>query len=343
MTDQLLPSQLPANYGTVLEGIKREVRESRHRAMLAVNAELVLLYWRVGSSISQAFQQEGWGAKVVDRLAQDIKASFPDMRGFSPRNLRYMRSFAEAYPDPVILQALPAKLPWTHNITLLERISASEERLWYAHKTIEHGWSYRILEIQIDTGLYQRQALSTKTTNFPATLPKALSDLAEQTLKDPYNLEFLGLAEDVEEKEFHRRLVQHMRRFLLELGVGFAFIGDHYRLRIGNSDFYPDLLFYHARLKCYVVIELKTTDFDPRDAGQLAFYVTALNETMKQSDDQPTIGLLLCRTKDKVVAEYSLKSSQTPMSISTFQLGQVLPTEQQLKAELASVEPPDEQ
>jgi predicted nuclease of restriction endonuclease-like (RecB) superfamily len=248
---QLIPDTYPA----FLQELKQRIRESQLRASVSVNRELVLLYWRIGRDILERQEREQWGAKVIDRLAADLNNAFPDMKGFSPRNLKYMRAFAEAWPDEEFVQAVLAQITWYHNLTLLEKVAA-EHRVWYAKATIEHGWSRNVLVHQIETVLHKRSG--TAITNFEKTLPAPQSDLAQQMTKDPYAFDFLMLAEDVQERELERGLLDHLKNFLLELGVGFAFVGNQYRLDVGESEFFIDLLFYHLKLRCYVVIDLKT-------------------------------------------------------------------------------------
>ena len=304
------------------------------RAALSVNRELVLLYWQLGQDILTRQRQQGWGAKVIDRLASDLQKEFPDMKGFSPRNLKYMRAFAEAYPNEPIVQEVLAQITWYHNIALIEKLKSPEERLWYAQKTVEHGWSRNVLVHQIETGLHRR--LGAALTNFDRTLPKPQSDLAQQLLKDPYNFEFLSLGQEVQERDLERALVNHIRDFLLELGVGFAFVGSQYHLEIDGDDFYIDLLFYHLRLRCYVVIDLKMKEFQPEYSGKMNFYISAVDDLLRHPDDQPTIGIILCRGKKKTVAEYALRDLNKPIGISTYQLKDSLP--QTLQGNLPTLE-----
>ncbi len=317
------------------------MQHAQLKALVAVNRELIVLYWHIGQSILERQQREAWGTKVVDRLSQDLHAAFPQMRGFSPRNLKYMRAFAEAYHDEQIVQQLAAQIPWFHNCVLLDKVKDEQERLWYIHKAIEHGWSRSILELQIETKLYSRQGKA--LTNFKRTLPALDSDLAHDTLKDPYIFHFITTEEDItQERDLQSALIAHIRRFLLELGIGFTFVGSDYRVTVGNQDFYIDLLFYHTRLRCYVVIELKAGSFKPEYAGKLSFYMTAVDEHIKQPDDKPTIGLILCKTNnDKTVAEYALKNIQSPVGVATYQIGETLP--EPFKDQLPTVQELEEQ
>jgi len=248
-------SNIGGDYDVLLRALKARIRTAQVRAVLAVNRELVLLYWQLGREVLTRQQQQGWGAKVIDKLAKDLQKEFPEMKGFSPRNLKYMRAFAETYPEEPIVQGVLAQITWYHNIALMEKLKSQVERLWYAQKTVEHGWSRNILVYQIESQLYQR--LGGAVTNFDRALPQPQSDLAHQLLKDPYCFDFLSLGENSQERDLENALVKHIREFLLELGVGFAFVGSQYRLEVGGEDFYIDLLFYHLRLRCYVVIDLK--------------------------------------------------------------------------------------
>lgn len=337
---------LDKSYIEILDALKQKIKAAQIKAALSVNAEMLLLYWEIGKTILERQDQEGWGQNIINRLSDDLKKSFPEMKGFSPRNLGYMKKFSETYPDISILQQAVAKLPWGHNVVLIDKIKNPEERLWYANKTIENGWSRNVLVIQIETGLYQRQAIADKTSNFKNTLPSPQSDLAHNMLKDPYKLDFLGLGSEAEEKEVEAALVYHMKKFLLELGVGFAFVGQQYHLEIGDQDFYIDLLFYHLKLRCYIVIELKSKDFKPEYAGKLNFYLSAVDDLLRHPDDKPSIGILLCKNKNNVVAEYALRNINRPIGVSEYTLTQAIPEEiktslptiEELEAELAEIE-----
>lgn len=334
MTDQT--SLFSDNYNVLLDRLKRRIRSAQVQAALAVNTELMLLYWNIGREILDRQKEKGWGAKVIDRLAKDLKREFPDMSGFSPRNLRYMRTFAETYPDEVIVQRSVAQLPWRHNIALLEKLQILEQRIWYAQQALENGWSRDVLVMQIESDLYTRQGGA--ITNFERTLPKPQSDLAQQLLKDPYNLNFLTLEKDAQERDLEKALVAHIRDFLLELGVGFSFMGSQYRLEVAGDEFFIDMLFYHVKLRCYVVIDLKMTEFKPEYSGKMNFYVSAVDDLLCHTDDQPTIGIILCRDKKKTVAEYALRNVNTPIAVTTHrlpkQLKNDLPTVEQLEMEM---------
>lgn len=294
-----------AGYDEFLRGLKQRIRTAQVKAALAVNRELVLLYWSIGRDILDRQQKGGWGAKVIDRLSKDLHAEFPNMTGFSPRNLKYMRAFAEAWPEESIVQQLVAQLPWGHNVRLLDYIKSPEERLWYVNQAIANGWSRNVLVLQIESGLYRRTGKA--VTNFQTALPAADSDLAQQLIRDPYNFDFLTLADDARERELETGLLAHLQRFLLELGNGFAFVGRQVPLQVGGEDFKIDLLFYHLKLRRFVVIDLKMTPFKPEYAGKMNFYLAAVDDLMRHPDDQPSIGLILCKAKNRLVAEYALR------------------------------------
>lgn len=296
---------------------------ARHKAALAVNAELVSLYWHIGRDILQRQATQGWGSKVIDRLGRDLREEFPEMKGFSRANLMYMRAFAEAWTDFEIVQQTVGQLPWGHNVLLINRIKEQEARLFYVQKAIAENWSRATLEVHIKNRLHERQGKA--VTNFAVLLPAPTSALAQETLKDPYLFDFLSLGEDAQEREIENALMQHITRFLLELGNGFAFVGRQYRLEVNGDEFFIDLLFYHTRLKCYVVVELKATAFKPEHAGQLNFYLAAVDAQIKAPDDHPTIGLLLCKTQNRLVAEYALSGIDKPIGIAEYELVRALP------------------
>ena len=325
---------VPAGYADWLVELKDRIHAAQQRATLAVNRELVLLYWQIGRDILGRQASQGWGAKVIERLAQDLRAAFPQMKGFSPRNLKYMRAFAEAWPDAEFVQGVLAQLPWYHQLALLDKLADAETRRWYASKAIEHNWSRNVLVMQIETGLRERSG--TAVTNFAVCLPKPQSDLARESLKDPYRFDFLGLTEEAQEREIENALVKHVTKFLLELGAGFAFVGRQVLLDVGGDEFFIDLLFYHLKLRCYVVIELKGGKFKPEHLGQLGFYLTAVDRQVKNEHDNPTIGLLLCKSKNKIVAEYALGDKSQPMGIAEYKLLESLPPE--LQSSLPSIE-----
>ena len=332
MSSQL--SNLPANYTVLFHALQERIRNAQMTAALAINRDLVLLYWQIGREILAQQAAHGWGAKVIDRLAQDLRRAFPEMKGFSPRNLKYMRSFADAWSDEQIVQQVVAQLPWGHNIRLLDLIKDQADREWYARKAIENGWSRNILVHQIASKLHQR--IGQAQTNFARTLPSPQSELAQEVLKDPYTFDFLSLGEAAQERDLERALLAHLRAFLLELGLGFAFVGSQYHLVVGGQDFYLDMLFYHFRLRCFVVFDLKIGEFQPEYAGKMNFYLSALDEMLAGEQDQPSIGVILCRDKNRVIVEYALRDLSKPIGVSAYQLTQLLP--EFLKRSLPSIE-----
>lgn len=327
-------TQPPEGYADWLGDLKARIHTAQQRATLSVNRELVLLYWQIGRDILTRQAQQGWGAKVIERLAHDLREAFPEMKGFSPRNLKYMRAFSEAWPDSKFVQQAAAQLPWFHLCTLMDKLKTRIERDWYLAKAVEHNWSRNILVMQIETRLLERSGKA--VTNFEATLPKPESDLARDSLKDPYRFDFLGLTDKSQEREVETALVKHVTEFLLELGAGFAFVGRQVLLDVGGDEFFIDLLFYHLKLRCYVVIELKGGKFKPEHLGQLGFYLTAIDRQVKNEHDNPTIGLLLCKSKNKIVAEYALGDKSQPMGVAEYKLLESLPAE--LQTSLPSIE-----
>lgn len=336
-------SDAPPEYAVWLADLKARIQQQRLRVVLASNAVMMLLYWDIGRSILNKQSTQGWGSRVIDRLAADLREAFPEMKGFSPRNLKYMRAFAAAWPDLEIVQRSVAQLSWRHNLVLLEKLSGTDERLWYAAKTLEHGWSNNILAFQIEAQAHRRQGKA--QSNFPATLPPPDSDMAAQIFKDPYLFDFLGTDAPRREAELEQGLVAHVQKFLLELGQGFAFVGRQVHLEIGEDDFYLDLLFYHLKLRRYVVIELKARKFQPGDGAQLGMYMTAVDRLLCHPDDKPTLGLLLVREKNRVLVEYALGGSTKPISVADWdtklthalpeELQSSLPTIEQIEAELS--------
>ena len=315
------------DYDAFLTALKKRIRAAQVKAALAVNQELVLLYWHIGREILDRQQAAGWGGKVIDQLAKDLKREFPDIKGFGSRNLKYMRSFAEAYPDQEFVQQLAAQIPWFHNCVLLDKVKDFRQRQWYIQQTIQNGWSRNILAMQIDSGLFKRQGDA--VTNFDRALPAPQSELAQQIIKDPYNFDFLTLSRGAIERDLERALVERIRDFLLELGVGFAFIGSQYPVEVDEREYRLDLLFYHTRLYCYVVIELKTGEFEPEFSGKMNFYVSAVNEILRTERDNPTIGIILCRSKRRTTVEFALNTVQNPIGVSTYTLKDALPPDLQ--------------
>ena len=320
-------------YLNTLECIKAEIRSARYKAAVNVNRELILLYYQIGCVINE---HKSWGNKFIDNLAADIRISFPNATGYSVRNLKYMAKFAATYPDIQFVQTVSAQIPWSHNVALLDKVKDLDIRKWYMEKTIENGWSHSVLIHQIESNLYERQAIADKVSNFERRLPAPQSELAMQTMKDPYVFDFIPFKEDMVERDIENALVRDVTRLLLELGTGFAFLGNQYHINVGGDDFYIDLLFYNLNLRCYVVIELKTGDFKPEYAGQINFYLSAVDGILKREDDNPSIGLLLCKSKNNLVAEYSLKDMSKPIGVSEYKITRNLP--EALEKQLPSVE-----
>jgi len=311
------------DYAAWLSGLKRRIAGARQQALLAANAEQIQLYHDLGREILERLDRQGWGSKVIDRLSADLRAAFPDMKGLSTSNLKYMRFFAQECPDRQIGQQSADQLPWFHIVTLITKLAEPELREWYAREAVRQAWPRSTLEAQIKTRLHLRQGAA--ITNFDRSLPPPQAGLAREMLKDPYHFDFLGLGEEARELDIEHALIRHITRFLLELGAGFAFVGRQFRLEVEGDEFFIDLLFYHTRLKCYVVVELKASAFKPEHAGQLNFYLSAVDAQIKAPDDKPTIGLLLCKTKNRLVAEYSLSGIDKPMGVAEYQLLRALP------------------
>ena len=320
-------------YLNIVESIKQEIRTAQYRATVSVNRELLVLYHSIGEVINE---HKTWGNKFVENLAADIKISFPDATGYSVRNLKYMAKFALRFPNKKIVQAALAQITWYHHIALMDKVKNADEHIWYAEQAAKNGWSRNVLVHQIESGLYQRQVLAEKVSNFESCLPSPQSELAVQTMKDPYIIDFIPFKEDMVERDIEQALVKDVTKLLLELGTGFAFLGNQYHLNVGGDDFYIDLLFYNLNLRCYVVIELKTGEFKPEYAGQLNFYLSAVDGILKKNQDNPSIGLLLCKSKNDLVAEYSLKDMSKPIGVSAYQITSSLPEE--LERQLPSVE-----
>lgn len=346
--------ELDKDYGSVLQLLKEKIWQARLRATHSVNKQLILLYHEIGNTILQQEKAGRWGAKIIDTLARDLKIEFPDMTGLSKRNLRYMKEFASAYSilqplvaklqnlvneEAVFVQPVVAQIPWTHHTLILDKLKTEQERLFYIQKTAENGWSKAILVLQIESGLYQRQGKS--INNFPSTLPVYESDLAREMFKSPYVFEFLNLGEEAKERELEQGLIQHMKKFMLELGRGFAYVGNQYNLEVGGDDFFLDLLFYNTRLHCYVVFELKIGEFKPEYAGKLNFYLNTVDAQIKIPEDKPTIGILLCKSPNKTVVEYALRGIDKPMGVADFELKKHLPPA--LETELPTVKELEEE
>ena len=320
-------------YLSTIESIKQNIRTAQYRATISVNKELLLLYHSIGLVINE---HKAWGNKFVENLAADIKLAFPDVTGYSVRNLKYMAKFALRFPDREFVQAALAQITWYHHITLMDKVKSADEHIWYAEQAARNGWTRNVLVHQIESGLYQRQVLVEKVSNFENRLPSPQSELALQTMKDPYIFDFIPFKEDMVERDIEQALVKDVTKLLLELGTGFAFLGNQYHLNVGGDDFYIDLLFYNLNLRCYVVIELKTGEFKPEYAGQLNFYLSAVDGILKKEHDNPSIGLLLCKSKNDLVAEYSLKDMSKPIGVSAYRVTSNLPEE--LEKQLPSIE-----
>jgi predicted nuclease of restriction endonuclease-like (RecB) superfamily len=359
---------LENSYVAVISKIKSEIETARLKAAVSVNQHLLILYWKIGKIILQQQSSEGWGTKVIERLSNDLGREFPEMKGVSVRNLKYMRAFAEAYPEFVqplvaqlgdeifvqrpaaqllensivqvalaqseIVQVPLAQLTWYHHISLIDKVKNAEERTFYIKKTAENRWSRNVLVHQIETGLYHRQGKA--VSNFNKTLPALQSDLAREMLKDPYKFDFLNLSEEYFEKDLEDALVSHITKFLLELGAGFSYVGRQYHLEIGGEDFYMDMLFYHLKLRSYVVIELKTGKFIPEYASKLNFYLSAVDDMLKHNNDNPTIGILICKEHNKIIAEYALRDINKPIGVSAYELTKAIPDN--LKGSLPTIE-----
>ena len=320
-------------YLEIVESIRDEIKGAQYKASVSVNRELIMLYYTLGQVIKE---HKSWGNKFIDNLAADIKLSFPNATGYSARNLKYMAKFAAIYPDFEFVQQVVAQIPWGHNVVLMDKISDDAVRKWYIKQSIEHGWSRNILVHQIESGLYERQVIADKISNFENRLASPQSELAVQTMKDPYVFDFIPFKEDMVERDIEQALVQDITKLLLELGTGFAFLGNQYHINVGGDDFYIDLLFYNLNLRCYVVIELKTGEFKPEYAGQLNFYLSAVDGILKKEADNPSIGLLLCKSKNDLVAEYALKDMSKPIGVSEYKITSSLPED--LEKQLPSVE-----
>lgn len=330
-------------YNSWLKEIKQRILKSQIKASIAVNIELLRLYWDLGKNISNKVNKSNWGAHIMEKLSTDLKKLFPDMKGFSRTNLFSIRRWYDFYSqineDFEKVQQLVGQIPWGHNVLIITRIKEIEEAKFYINKTLENNWSRAILELQIENQLYKRQGRA--ITNFNNTLPEPQSNLAKETLKDPYKFDFLTLKEKVDEKDIEEQLVKNITSFLLELGTGFAFVGRQFHLQIGNNDYYIDLLFYHLKLKCYIVIELKAKSFKAEYAGKINFYLSAVNDLIKTETDNPTIGLIICKSKNKIEAEYALKGINRPIGVAEYELSKAIPED--LKSTLPSIEEIEEE
>lgn len=341
------PPLLPIDYAPLLAELKERVRAAQLKATLSVNREMLLLYWHIGRRLLESQRQQGWGTGVVQRLSKDLRSEFPDMSGFSPTNLRYMRVFAEAWSEESIHQTVSGELPWSHNIILLARLKDPAQRLWYGQRAVEYGWSCNILELQIATRLHEREGKA--VTNFARTLPPPQSDLAQQMLKDPYTFDFLTIAGKAKEKELEKGLIDHVQQMLLELGFGFAFVGRQVRFTVDGKDFTIDLLFYHLKLRCFVVIDLKAGAFEPEHVGKLNFHLSLVDDRLRHPTDGPTIGLVLACEKSRRIVEYALRDLAKPIGVAEWrtrlvdslppELENALPTLEEIEAGLPPIPP----
>ncbi|MBD0392096.1 DUF1016 domain-containing protein [Wolbachia endosymbiont of Pentalonia nigronervosa] len=330
-------------YTEFLEHLKEHIATNRYKAALAVNSKLILLYHHIGTEILKRQKEHGWGAKVIDQLSKDLRSVFPEMKGFGIANLHNMRRFAELYPDPEFLQQAAIELPWYHHVVLMNQVKEHEARLFYMRNASEYGWSRSILMHQIELDLHKRQGKA--VTNFKEKLPSPQSDLANQTLKDPYIFDFLSIGKDAHEREIEKGLVAHIEKFLMELGAGFSFVGRQYHLTVRKKDYYLDLLFYHLKLRCFVVIEIKAVEFEPEHSGKINFYLSIVDDLLKHSTDNPSIGLILCKSKDNVLAEYALRDINKPIGLAEYRITEnlpeniktALPTIEELEAELSKI------
>ncbi len=327
---------MPINYQSFIESVKENIKRDRIKAHQSANSSMILMYWEIGNSILKQQKNEGWGAKVIDRMSHDLKTAFPDMTGFSPRNLMYMRKFADAWKNIELVQRSVALISWRSNITLLDKLAEPALRLFYAQKTIEHGFGKDMLVFQIESQLHIREGNS--ISNFENALPPTNSDMVTQAFKDPYVFDFIGNAKHIKERELEQCLIDNIQKFLLELGQGFAFIGRQVHLELGNSDYYLDLLFYHVKLKSYVVVELKSGKLDPGYIGKLNMYLNVVNDVLCQPDDNKTIGLLLVKSKDKLTVEYSLSGFKNPIGVSNWENEIIKSFAENIKSSLPSIE-----
>jgi predicted nuclease of restriction endonuclease-like (RecB) superfamily len=324
-----------SEYRAFIQEIKQRIQAAQIKAAIAVNQELLHLYWDLAERMVMKQQEAAWGDGFLLQMSRDLKAEFPEMKGFSRRNLEAMRQWYRFWStESAIALQVVAQIPWGHNLTIITKIKSIDEAVFHVQKTIQNNWSRSVLTHQIEGGLYQRQGKA--ITNFEATLPAPQSDLARQTLKDPYNFDFLMLREKHDEQELENTLIEQITRFLLELGAGFSYLGRQYRLEVGGDEFFMDLLFYHVRLHCYVVIELKTVKFKPEFAGKLNFYISAVDGILKTEQDSPTIGILICKSKNDTVVEYALRDINKPIGVSEYMITQFLPDD--LKSSLPSIE-----
>lgn len=346
-----LTFQIEKSYKNLLNEIKNKIRSSQLNAAYAVNNELIKLYWNIGQKIIKKQKETSWGSKLIEALSHDLRNAFPETSGFSPVSLKRMRMFAQYYPDIEIGSQAVTQLPWGHIQLLLFKVKDKAKREWYANQAIENGWSRINLERYINNNLYEAQGITAnKTTNFLTKLPPPQSELAHDLIKNPYNFDFLGLHDQAHEREIEHASIQHITQFMLELGKGFAFVGHQVPITINDNEFFLDMLFYNLKLRCYTVIEIKSTKFKPEHAGQLNFYLSAVDDLLRHPDDNPSIGLLLCKSRDKVIAEYALRGVEKPIGVSEYELTRtlpkklagVMPTIKEIESELSDGKKPKE-
>lgn len=334
MENELIKSE---DYRQLITDLKSRIQSAQAKAAVAVNSQLIELYWDIGKAIAARQAESGWGDAIIAKIASDLTKELGGLKGFTRRYLEYMKQFYSFYVDQgEFAKQLVSQIPWGHNIIIFQKIKDRQKALWYINKAIENGWSRNVLGIQIENQLYERQAQKPKIDNFATHLPSPQSELVSEVLKDPYIFDFISAGAEAKEREIETALVDRITHFMLELGKGFAFVGRQYHLEVGGEDFYLDLLFYHLRLRCYVVIELKTGQFKPEYAGKLNFYLTALDKLVKTPHDNPSIGLILCKDRNNVIAEYSLRDIGKPIGISRYQLSETLPED--LKTNLPTTE-----
>jgi len=343
------PLDSSKEYSSLLSDLKKQIQESQIKATISANQELIKLYWHIGKTIVEKQEKNGWGTKIVEKLGKDIQNEFPGIEGFSRTNIFRMKAFYLAYCNSLttvgqLIEKPPEPfltIPWGHNFILLDKLQNFEERLWYAKKAIENGWSRSVLETMIKNSFHKRHGKA--ITNFKATLPVSQSDLAQQTLKDPYIFDFLTLGDSAREKDIENRLMDHLQKFLVELGHGFAFVGKQYPIKVGKKELYIDLLFYHLKLRCYFVVELKAREFDGRDAGQMSVYLSAVDDMLRHEDDKPSIGMILCKTKDNILVEYALRNFNRPIGVSGYETKLVETLPKDLKSSLPTVKEIEEE
>ena len=321
------------DYFEILKHVKKRITESQYRLMTVANVERNILFWNIGRII---VEHSSWGNKFVETLSKDLRMEYPGIEGYSVRNLNYMKQFALRIPTEEVLHQMGAKISWKAIRKLIDKTNDLEEHLWYTKECLENGWSSAVLEHQIESHLYERQVLVDKTTNFKNQLLQPLDEQAEEIIKDPYIFDFVPSVRPLKEVELENELVQQITKLLLEFGSGFAFMGHQYPIKVGSREFFIDLLFYNVKLHCYFVVELKTVEFEPEFAGKLSFYLSAIDGELKGKYDNPTIGLLLCKGKDKMVAEYALNDINKPMGISDYKLSNEI--SDALKESLPTVE-----